>query len=263
MKIQVVLLSIIAFISISYPQAKNQKTLKPELVFVEGGTFTMGNNDEESSAKPIHQVTVDSFLIGKYEVTQELWESVMGTNPSTIKNGSNPVEQVSWYDVIKFCNKLSEKEGLKKAYSGDGDNITCDFRSNGYRLPTEAEWEYAAKGGNKSKGYKYSGSNNIDLVAWYEDNSKAISHPAGKMQPNELGLYDMTGNVWEWCWDLYGDYTANNQKNPKGPIKGGTRVTRGGSYLDLETVDVTLRGSHDPYALGNGLLGFRLARSKN
>ena len=159
-----------------------------EMVFVKGGTFMMGATPEQGSdagdgEKPVHSVTVSDFYIGKYEVTQAQWKAVMGKNPSHYKGENRPVERVSWYDIQKFIEKLNAKTGKR------------------YRLPTEAEWEYAARGGNQSKGYKYSGSNDIGSVAWYTNNSGDRTHPVGQKQPNELGLYDMTGNVWEWCSD--------------------------------------------------------------
>ncbi|MBQ3247459.1 MAG: SUMF1/EgtB/PvdO family nonheme iron enzyme, partial [Alistipes sp.] len=172
-----------------------------EMVFVKGGTFTMGataeqGSDADSDEKPAHSVTVSNFYIGKYEVTQAQWEAVMGKNPSRFKGDNLPVERVSWNDIQKFIEKLNAKTGKR------------------YRLPTEAEWEYAARGGNQSKGYKYSGSNDIGSVAWYTDNSSSPTHPVGQKQPNELGLYDMSGNVYEWCSDWHGSYSSGSQTNP-------------------------------------------------
>ncbi len=202
------------------------------MIFVKGGSFQMGSNDSNSDEKPIHSVTVSDFYIGKYEVTQKEWKAVMGSNPSNWKGDNLPVERVSWYDAVEFCNKKSEMEGLQKCYSGSGKNITCDFTKNGYRLPTEAEWEYAARGGNKSKGYKYSGSNNIGDVAWYTSNSGSKTHPVGTKRSNELGIYDMSGNVWEWCWDWYDEnyYSISPGSNPRGPNSGKFAVLRGGSW---------------------------------
>ena len=191
-----------------------------EMVYVEGGTFTMGGtseqgSDAESDERPVHSVTLSSFHIGKYEVTQGLWREVMGSNPSYNPSGDDyPVENVSWEDCQEFIGKLNARTGLT------------------FRLPTEAEWEYAARGGRKSRGYKYSGSNSIGDVAWYSGNSGNHTHPVGRKSPNELGLYDMSGNVWEWCQDWYGDYTAEAQRNPTGPSSGGFRVLRGGGYWD-------------------------------
>lgn len=183
---------------------------------VEGGTFTMGataeqGSDAESDEKPAHQVTLDSYYIGVTEVTQALWEAVMGSNPSKFKDNL-PVEEVSWDDCQQFIQKLNQLTGQT------------------FSLPTEAQWEFAARGGNMSKGYKYSGSNNLNSVAWYIDNSSSKTHPVAQKQPNELGLYDMSGNVWEWCQDRYGDYSSSSQRNPMGPSSGSIRVFRGGGW---------------------------------
>ena len=188
-----------------------------EMVLVEGGTFTMGataeqGNDAESDESPTHQVTLSSYYIGKTEVTQELWQAVMGSmsNPSYYSGTNLPVEFVSWDDCQEFITKLNELTGKE------------------FRLPTEAEWEYAARGGNKSQGYKYSGSNTIDDVAWYSPNNSKTTHPVATKAPNELGIYDMSGNVWEWCSDGYVVYSSSAQTNPR--KTGPKRVYRGGSH---------------------------------
>jgi formylglycine-generating enzyme required for sulfatase activity len=184
-----------------------------QMVFVQGGKFQMGSKDGGSDEKPVHQVTLSDFFIGKVEVTQRQWQYVMGKNPSFFKGCDDcPVEQVSWNDVQEFIRKLNRKSGKN------------------YRLPTEAEWEYAAKGGNKSKGYTYSGSDSIGDVGWYTKNSDSKTHLAGQKQPNELGLYDMSGNVLEWCSDWYGRYLPRSQVNPKGASTGDSRVYRGGGW---------------------------------
>ncbi|MGN0229129.1 MAG: formylglycine-generating enzyme family protein [Muribaculaceae bacterium] len=188
-----------------------------EMVAVESGTFTMGATSEQGSdawddEKPAHKVTLSDYYIGKTEVTQALWKAVMGDNPSYYKGENLPVEQVSWNDCQEFIKKLNSLTGKK------------------FRLPTEAEWEYAARGGSKSRGYKYSGSNNIDEVAWYDDNSGSKTHEVGTKRPNELGIYNMSGNVWEWCSDWYDKYSGNAQTNPKGPDSGSDRVGRGGGW---------------------------------
>ncbi len=190
------------------------------MVAVEGGTFSMGSNDGYDNQKPIHQVTLDSYCIGQTEVTQALWQAVMDSNPSYFKGTSNPVEKVSYNDCIDFVNKLNT---LLKDQLPQGRK---------FRLPTEAEWEFAARGGNKSKGCKYSGSNSISTVAWYDGNSGRKTHPVKQKAGNELGLYDMSGNVWEWCSDWYGYdyYSSSPQNNPKGPGNGSNRVLRGGSW---------------------------------
>jgi len=232
------------------------------MVFVQGGTFQMGSN-EEADEKPIHTVTVNDFYIGKYEVTQKEWKEVMGKNPSNWKGDELPVERVSWYDAVEFCNKKSEKEGLQKCYSGSGKNITCNFNANGYRLPTEAEWEYAARGGNKSRDYTYSGSNSIGDVAWCSSNSGSKTHPVGKKQSNELGIYDMSGNVWEWCNDWYDSnyYSSSPRNNPPGASVGFRRVFRGGGWRgsagDGRVAD---RRYHNP-ASSSSSIGFRLVHS--
>lgn len=247
------------------------------MVFVKGGTFQMGSNDGDSDEKPIHTVTVDDFYISKYEVTQKEWKVVMGNNPSNfgkltgflglVKKDleSNPVENISWYDAVKFCNKKSEMEGLEKCYKGTGENIKCDFSMNGYRLPTEAEWEYAARGGVESDNfnYRYAGSNKIDEVAWYYENSESKTHPVGQKQPNELGIYDMNGNVWEWCNDWYDSdyYEDSPEDNPRGPKGGKYSVLRGGSWINYYNgCRVTLRYRKNRLS-GNYNDGFRLSRS--
>jgi formylglycine-generating enzyme required for sulfatase activity len=239
-----------------------------EMVLVEGGTFDMGCNEYDDE-KPIHSVTVGDFYIGKTEVTQAQWKTTMGDNPSYFKGDNLPVETVAWYDAVEFCNKLSEMAGLQKCYSGS--NITCNFKANGYRLPTEAEWEYAARGGNQSKCYKYSGSSNVDDVAWYSFNSGSKTQPVGVKNPNELGIYDMSGNVWEWCSDWYDSnyYKNSPSNNPTGPSSGPFRVVRGGSWGDSYGVmRCAIRdGSHPDgcYYLCRGLgssFGFRVARTK-
>ena len=194
------------------------KGVEFKMLRVEGGTFQMGGTSEQGSDAadneyPVHSVTLSDYYIGQTEVTQELWEAVMGNNPSFFKgDNQRPVENVSWNDCQKFIKKLNRLTGKN------------------FRLPTEAEWEYAARGGNKSKGYKYSGSNDVNTVAWYDDNSGGKTHAVATKQANELGLYDMSGNVWERCQDCYGDYTSRSQSNPKGANTGSIRVVRGGSW---------------------------------
>lgn len=234
-----------------------------EMVEVEGGTFLMGSDKGEADEKPVHEVKIANFLIGKYSVTQELWENIMGSNPSMFKGNKRPVENVSWYDAVEFCNKLCEKEGLKKAYSGSGDNVACDFASAGFRLPREAEWEFAARGGNKSKGYRFSGSDNIDEVAWYWDKSDDSTHDSGTKQANELGIYDMTGNVWEWCWDWKWDYGSLDQTDPRQSKTGFVRVNRGGSwYNHMKSCRVRRRDENLPDCRLD-ILGFRVVRTKD
>lgn len=217
-----------------------------EMVRVEGGTFRMGATSEQedeadSDEKPVHSVTLSSYYIGKTEVTQALWQAVMGSNPSNFKGADLPVECVSWNDCQEFIKKLNRLTGRN------------------FRLPTEAEWEFACRGGNNSRGYKYSGSNDIDNVAWYWDNSGEKTHPVGTKAPNELGIYDMSGNVYEWCNDWYGNYTSYSQTNPTGPHSGSGRVYRGGcwsSYARYCRSSFRIDGSP---TIRDSLLGLRLA----
>ena len=183
-----------------------------KMVDVQGGTFQMGKSADGNDATPVHSVTLSSYSIGETEVTQALWKAVMGSNPSTKQGDNLPVEQVSWYDCQTFITKLNQLTGKT------------------FRLPTEAEWEFAAKGGTKSQGYTYSGSNTVDDVAWCWNNSSEKKHEVAAKSPNELGIYDMSGNVWEWCQDWYDDYSSSSQTNPTGPSSGYTRVYRGGSW---------------------------------
>ena len=177
-----------------------------------GATSEQGS-DADNDEKPVHSVALSDYYIGETEVTQELWQAVMGSNPSRFGGyPKRPVEQVSWNDCQEFIKKLNQLTGMN------------------FRLPTEAEWEYAARGGNKSKGYKYSGGNTIGNVAWYTDNSGSRTHDVKTKQANELGIYDMSGNVYEWCQDWYGNYSSSSQTNPTGPSSGSLRVIRGGSW---------------------------------
>jgi formylglycine-generating enzyme required for sulfatase activity len=231
------------------------------MVTVEGGTFIMGDGFKENildaspthhDASPTHSVTLSSFLIGQTEVTQELWQAVMGNNPSywfwRDRGDKYPVQQVSWYDCQEFITKLNAMTGEK------------------FRLPTEAEWEYAARGGNKTNHYKYAGSNNLKNVAWYYGTlqKETFTNPhymreVGTKQPNELGLYDMSGNVWEWCQDWHGAYEEAAQTNPTGPSTGIGRICRGGGW---NSNDDMLRVSHRrtvPQRHKNNDLGLRLA----
>jgi len=223
-----------------------------KMVAVEGGTFTMGATDDYAYVweKPAHQVTLSGYSIGQTEVTQELWQAVMGTNSSYFQASNDaifgtdlqrPVEMVSWEDCQTFITKLNELTGKT------------------FRLPTEAEWEYAARGGNMNQGYMYAGSDNVDDVAWYNNNSNSTTNTVATKTPNELRLYDMSGNVWEWCQDWWGDYSSEAQNNPSGPDSGSTHICRSGSWNQNFTLcRVSTRNDFNPTDTRNNL-GLRLA----
>jgi len=267
MKRILVLLFLQMLVCVVYAQTNKNFTVGGvsfTMVYVQGGTYTMGAtseqlegllyDDEESlydNAKPTHSVTLSDYMIGQTEVTQALWQAVMGNNPSWFKGDSRrPVENVSWNDCQTFLSKLNSLTGEH------------------FRLPTEAEWEFAARGGVKSFGYMYSGSNIIGNVAWYDENALCNgeennpnygTHPVGTQFANELGIYDMSGNVWEWCNDWYGDYSDSSQTNPRGPSSGMFRVYRGGSWDYLAKICRTShRHNYWPDYRYNDL-GFRLA----
>ena len=215
------------------------------MVRVKGGVFTMGATAEQGDEaypieSPAHSVLLDNYCIGETVVTQGLWKAVMGSNPSRWKGDDLPVENVSWNDAQEFVKRLNHETGKS------------------FRLPTEAEWEYAARGGSKSQGYKYSGSYILDEVAWYEDNSGEKTHPVREKKANELGLYDMSGNVWEWCQDWFGKYSGDAQSNPQGPTSGSNRVLRGGSwYGNAGCCRVSFR-IYDTPSFHYDFVGFRL-----
>ena len=225
----------------SQPYVLKVKNVEYPMVFVEGGTFKMGSYESDADAdERIHTVTLTDYCIGKYEVTQELWEAVTGKNPSYDKGPRKPVENVSWNDIQEFIQRLNELTGKK------------------FRLPSEAQWEFAARGGKKSKGYKYSGENTLRMVAWYSENSLNKSHDVGTKLPNELGICDMSGNVCELCSDYYGEYVYTGKPDPEGPSSGSYRVCRGGSWFhSAVTCRVSDRNNRTPGFKGNNL-GFRL-----
>ena len=269
-----------------------KKKASEGFILVEGGTFVMGNNSGGEFEKPAHSVTVSSFYMCDHEVTQEEYTSVTRKSNVSGHKGTNfPMEKVSWYDAVYYCNKLSMSEGLTPCYAFKGETdvqkwgddytkfysddpyphwkLTCDWTANGYRLPTEAEWEWAARGGKKSKGYTYSGSNNIDEVAWHKGNSGSKPHAVKQKKANELGLYDMSGNVTEWCWDWFATYADGSETNPKGFSDGFyfmgiyiVRAYRGGTYeSDSFRSRISARNSViRPYKATNSF-GFRVVKN--
>ena len=261
----------------SEPTLEYISPIIPDMILVEGGTFEMGSRDGYTNEQPVHEVTITKpFYIGFYEVTFEEFDtfcrSIQRFNlpeDNGEGRGNRPVGGVDWYDAAAYCNWLSAEEGLTPCYSGNGKVIKCDFSANGYRLPTEAEWEFAARGGLAGQGYLFAGSNNPDDVAWYGGNSGGSAHPVGEKQPNELGLFDMSGNRFEWCWDWYikDFYTESPAIDPVGPplLKNASpwelvRVRRSGNWGEnTQSIRTTARSFDDPSYPGDN--GFRLARS--
>jgi formylglycine-generating enzyme required for sulfatase activity len=249
----------------------------PEMVPVEPGSFEMGSAAGRADEQPVHTVRIGRpFYIARYEVTFDEYDRFCeDTNRAKADDGGRgrgplPVINVTWYDAAAYCDWLSEKEGLTPCYSGSGRNIQCDFSANGYRLPTEAEWEYAARGGHLSHEYVYAGSDDPDEVAWYEATSGNLIHPVGQKRPNELGLYDMCGNLFEWCWDWYADdyYASSPSDDPQGPPpqpvttpRGPERVRRSGSWRE-DAINIRITSRSFDYASYVGDNGFRLARTR-
>jgi len=253
-----------------YADDGSSPPMPENFVLVEGGSFNNGTSN----------VTISSFYIAKYELTQSAYQAVMGVNPSYYTGVSNgPVEQVSWFNAIEYSNRRSLQEGLTPCYSystygtnpanwpagwnssyNNHTNVTCNWTANGYRLPTEMEWQFAARGGNQTHNYTYSGSNDLNAVGWYSSNSGSTTHTVGTKAANELGTFDMSGNVWEWVWDIYGSYPSGSQTDPHGAASGSSRVLRGGSWNNFANVcTVSFRiGYNASYASYN--LGFRLVR---
>lgn len=256
------------------PTANEQQALPssdlPTLVKIPGGTFPMGLNEVN------RKVTLSNFEMGQAPITQRQYEYIMGNNPSKLQGKDRPVECVNWCEAIIYCNFLSIKTGLTPCYSiGNSTDlskfdsksplwkrVTCNFTALGYRLPTEAEWEYAARGGRNSSQALYAGDNDIDKVAWYGENSDVTSHDVGTKEPNSLKLYDMCGNVAEWCWDYMGDLPIRAMNNPHGSNIGTMHVKRGGSWLDdPQQCTVYFRSGSAPTGKSSSL-GFRVCRSE-
>ena len=237
-----------------------------QMVQLPAGLLVMGQKDGQVDEQPMHEVNVKSFLIDKFEVTQREYERLMGTNPSRWKSPNNPAEQVRWSDAARYCNARSEEEGLQPCF----DLVTweCDFSANGYRLPTEAEWEYACRAGTTTPRFFGTKLEKLKLFAWYKENSAGRPRPIGKKLPNPWGLHDMYGNVWEWCYDLYDVdyYQMSPANNPQGTETGATRVVRGGSWdSPADQCRSAIRYHEDPgyvdICFGYDVYGFRVVRN--
>jgi len=271
---KITLLSLFLLLTLIFLSNASADIPTPSLIKVEGGSFKMGSKESDASAdndeQKEHEVQVNSFLIAKFEVTVWEWKQFVKANklnmppkPTWGWHDNLPINNVTWEEAVAYCNWLSKKEKLTPVYTKKGPNYACNFKANGYRLPTEAEWEYAAKGGKTSKKTKYSGGDEADKIAWHKSNSNGAPHTVGTKLPNELGIYDMSGNVWEWCWDWYNQdyYLIEAGNNPKGPEMGERRSVRGGSW-DSKTgylrpanrISTYPNKTHEFY-------GFRVARS--
>jgi formylglycine-generating enzyme required for sulfatase activity len=239
------------------------------MVLVPGGWFQMGSDREDEIDEPSHRVYVDSLYIDRHEVTQAEYERLMGVNPSRRKGADNPVEQIRWADAVKYCNARSRLEGLQPAY--DVSTWQCDFEADGYRLPTEAEWEYAARAGTQTTYCFGNDSTRLKLYAWFKENSTRGPQPVGQKEPNPWGLYDMHGNIWEWCQDFYHEdyYRQSPERAPRGPETGKTRVVRGGCWNSRpDMCRSSYRNYGDPgytdVCFGedvHGFVGFRCVKS--
>jgi formylglycine-generating enzyme required for sulfatase activity len=240
-----------------------------EMVTIPAGSFDMGNTGSYGGIiyipeEPVHEVSFASdFLMSKYEVNQKLYTAVIGTNQSNHRGPEYPVERLSWYDAVAFCNALSDYEGFTKCYTINGTNVTCDWSANGYRLPTEAEWEYACKAGTTSDFYSGRSESDLDRVAWHSGNSGDSTHVPGQLEPNDFGLYDMHGNVFEWVWDWSGNYSSSPATNPTGPMSGTVKILRGGSWhhgLTNGTCRSSMRGWEDTPNSHSSTDGIRVVR---
>ena len=231
---------------------------------VDGGVFFRKGDYQVEKGFCFSKITVrvDRFYMDDFVVTQRDWNEVMDYNPSYFKNDDLPVECVGWHEAVLFCNKKSENGGLQPCYTMNGESVECDFTANGYRLPTEAEWEWAAIGGVKSKGFRYAGSDLLDEVAWYSKNAGKTTHPRGGKLANELGLYDMCGNVFEWCWDWWGKFDCDYMDNPTGPKTGKMKVVRGNNWVNSATTSDLNRRVHRTTNAITHHQGFRIVRSK-
>ena len=249
-----------SIMNISNTITKTEISLGIKMISIPEGSFVMGSNGEEDDENPQHKVTLSSFMIGETEITQAQYEAIIGTNPSRWKGDTLPVEQVSWYDAVKYCNLLSDKSGLDHCY--DESTWKCVFNKNGFRLPTEAEWEYACRAGTITKFYTGENSSDLRIAGWFKSNSNQHTHPVGEKGQNLWGLYDMHGNVWEWCNDFYSNnYNENSPEyNPTGPNYGSFHVYRGGCCYNFSDACRSANRCDNPPGKWNDKIGFRVVR---
>ena len=251
--------SIIAEVVTAIPKDSTYIERDIKLIRVPGGSFQMGANNGEVDEKPVHQVTVSGFWMSAYEITQAQYQAAMGYNPSHFTGNENlPVEMVTWLNAVSFCNALSKKAELQTCY--DEMTWVCDFSKDGYRLPTEAEWEYACRAGTTTQYYTGNNESDLSNAAWYVGNSQYKTHPVGMKEPNAWGLYDMHGNVWEWCHDQFGVYKNENTNNPTGAEKANSRVIRGGAWSDNPNDCRSANRESYYQGMSYNLIGFRIVR---
>ncbi len=241
-----------------------------EMALIAAGLFNMGSTNGSLDEKPVHTVSIQrQYFMSKYLITQKQYKELIGSNPSVFSgNDNNPVEAVNWFEAVQFCNLLSKKEGLQQCYTSQSGGAIwdCDFTKNGYRLPTEAEWEYACRAGTSTDYYSGSTWKDLDRAGWFARNAMQSTQPVGQKVPNNFGLYDMHGDVWEWCWDWYDSYSAAASADPTGPSSGSERVLRGGSWDDdAPGCRSASRDWSDPnnrFSISNTSVGFRIVRTK-
>jgi len=268
LKKSVIFIFLVLFMAFFAVQSVSSQ-VKNEMVKIQAGTFTMGSpNDEQGRDReyegPQHQVTLSAFSMSKFPITQAEYQEIMGVNPSNFIGPTLPVEKVSWLNAVDYCNKRSVAEGLAPVYTINGNNVTWNREANGYRLPTEAEWEYACRAGTQTPYYT---GTTVDEAAWHSGNSKTgyeynQTHPVGEKLPNAWGLYDMHGNVYEWCWDWFGKYTAEAKTNPTGPDTGSRKVYRGGSWVFGAIMTRSAQRASQGQAHRFYGTGFRVVRSQ-
>ena len=262
-----------ALVSEAYPElpedrpraADPDSAMGLEMLRIPAGTYQRGSPDAEAGRRGDevqHTVTISRpFLMGKTQVTQELWQRVIVGNPSRFLGNDLPVERVEWFDAVRFCNRLSEMQGLEPAYRISGSDVIWDAGADGYRLPTEAEWEHACRAGTTTRYHTGDSEADLARAGWYAANSAGKTHPVGRKDPNAWGLHDMHGNVWEWCWDWYGDYPTDQVKDPTGPPTGTGRVLRGGRWADGSRSCRSASRRNSAPGLESPFDGFRLVRS--
>ena len=250
---------------VDIPEGPANENLPIAMIVVPADTLVMGNIAPEADDDefPLLTIGIPAFYISQKEISQSEWMMVFPNNPAHSKDPEYPVENVNFYDIIEFCNQKSVLDGFEPCYDYYDNEVVCNFSANGYRLPTEAEWEFAAKSGKRNEFFVYSGSNNPDEIGWYNENSNAQCHPCGQKKPNQLGIYDMSGNLFEWVWNWYAPYSTRNWNLLTGPDKGTDKVIRGGSwYHNVAEMRVTNRNHAKPYTK-NAYLGFRVVRTKS